>query len=239
MLGRFSSVVMVVPFLRVGSARSQPGGTHRQCPSQARHRSPTYSSVVPPASGLFEAINDFAISTPWLHGPMEAFATYGIVLFAALVVLGWWLARDRDSRTMAAALITPGAAIVALAIQQVVVRLVDEGRPYALLPDTLVLIARTTDPSFPSDHACVTGAVAAGLFFVDRRLGWTTAAAALVMAVARVYVGAHWPLDVVAGLAVGAGISILLMLVLRPPVAGLVRRMRSSRLHPLLASPAT
>lgn len=190
---------------------------------------------VPPASGLFEAINDLAQSTPWLHAPMEAYAKYGIVLFALLCLVGWWVARGRDSRTMAAALITPGAALIAVAVQQVVVKLVDEGRPYALLPDTLVLVTRTTDPSFPSDHACVCGAVAAGLFFVDRRLGWIAAVAASIMAFARVYVGAHWPLDVVAGLVLGAGITLLLMALLRPPVSGLVEWMRSNRLHPLVA----
>ena len=72
---------------------------------------------------------------------------------------------------MAGALLTPVAALVAFLAQQVIVSLVDESRPYALRPDALVLIARTTDPSFPSDHACVCGAVAAALFFVDRR-GW-------------------------------------------------------------------
>lgn len=169
---------------------------------------------------------------------MEAFAKYGIVFFAALCLIGWWVARERDNRTMAAALITPGAALIAMAAQQVIVKLVDEGRPYALLPDTLVLVTRTADPSFPSDHACVCGAVAAGLFFVDRRLGWIAAVAALVMAFARVYVGAHWPLDVVAGLAVGAGTAILLILLLRPPVAGMVEWLRSSRVRFLVAHAA-
>ena len=197
-----------------------------------------YPWRVPPASRLFETINDFAQSTPWLHWPMEAFAEYGIVLVAFLCLIGWWIARGRDSRTMAAALITPGAALVAVVVQQVIVKFVDEGRPYALLPDTLVLISRTTDPSFPSDHACVCGAVAAGLFFVDRRLGWIAAAVALVMAFARVYVGVHWPLDVVAGLAVGAGIALLLMLLLRPPATGLVEWARGSLLHPLVAAGA-
>lgn len=109
------------------------------------------------------------------------------------------------------------------------------GAAHALLPETLVLVTRTTDPSFPSDHACVCGAVAAGLFFVDRRLGWIAAVAALVMGFARVYVGVHWPLDVVAGLAVGAGIAVVLLRLLRPPVGGLVERMRGTRLHPLVA----
>jgi len=194
--------------------------------------------AVPPASGLFEAINDFARSTPWLHVPAEAYAKYGIVLLAVLCLVGWWMARERDSRAMAAALITPGAALIAVGVQQIVVKLVDEGRPYALLPDTLVLITRTTDPSFPSDHACVCGAVAAGLFFVDRRLGWIGGIAALIMAFARVYVGAHWPLDVVAGLVLGAAIALLLMLLLQQRVAGLVEWMRGNRLHRLVAGVA-
>ena len=171
-----------------------------------------------------------------MHSPMAAYAVYGIVVFAGFIVVGWWLARPRDARTMAYALLTPVAAVVAFGVQQGIVHLVAEARPYALLPDALVLVTRTTDPSFPSDHACVTGAVAVGLFLVDRRLGWTATAAALLMAFTRVYVGAHWPFDVVAGLAVGATVSLLVVLLLRGPVERLVQWARGTSLRPLVAS---
>jgi len=193
---------------------------------------------VPPADDLFLRFNEFAINTPWLHSPMRLFATYGIVLFAAAIVVGWWIARSRDAVTMASALLTPVAAVVAFLAQQVVVSLVHEARPYAIHPSALVLVAKTTDPSFPSDHACIAGAVAAGLFLVDRRLGLVTAALALIMAVARVYAGAHWPLDVVAGLALGAAVSVLVVLLLRQPVSRVVAWARANRLRPLVASTA-
>src|SRR2546428_463519 len=66
-----------------------------------------------------------------------------------------------------------------------------------------VLVARTTDFSFPGDHATAVGAVAVGLLLTRRRLGIVMAAFAVLMAFARVYVGAHYPGDVVAGLALG------------------------------------
>jgi len=44
-----------------------------------------------------------------------------------------------------------------------------------------VLVARSTDFSFPSDHAVMAGAVAAGVWLVDRRLGLLTTIAALLM----------------------------------------------------------
>jgi hypothetical protein len=53
--------------------------------------------------GLFGQVNDFARSTGWLHAPMLAYATYGVVLFAGLLLAGWWIARDRGPRVMAAA----------------------------------------------------------------------------------------------------------------------------------------
>lgn len=185
---------------------------------------------MPPAGQLFLNVNELARSTPWLHSPAAAYATYGIVVFGLLMLVGWWIARRRPSDVMAAALLTPVGMLVAFAVQQVVVVLVDEQRPYAVLPDVLVLISRTTDPSFPSDHACLTGAVAAGLFFVDRRLGWVATALAVLMAATRVYVGAHWPLDVVAGLVLGALVSTAVVLLLRRPVASLVERIASTRL---------
>lgn len=194
---------------------------------------------MPPAAGLFDAINRFATGTPWLHSPMAGFATFGILVFGGFIVAGWWLARTRGDETMACVLLTPVAALVAFLAQQVIVSLVDESRPYALRPDALVLIARTTDPSFPSDHACVCGAVAAALFFVDRRLGWTAATTAALMAFARVYVGAHWPLDVVAGLAVGAATAIVLVLLLRGTVSRLVTWAEGTRLRALVMAERT
>lgn len=52
------------------------------------------------------------------------------------------------------------------------------------------------------------GAAAAGVLLAHRKLGLVTAGLALLMAATRVYVGAHFPLDVVAGLAVGAALAL-------------------------------
>jgi len=194
---------------------------------------------VPPLDQVFLTINEFAVNTPWLHTPMAAYAKYGILLFAVFIVIGWWIARPQNDAAMATALLVPVAALVAVAAQQVVVALVSEARPYEVYPYILVLVSKTTDPSFPSDHACVAGAVAAGLLFVDRRLGVVASVAAVLMGVSRVYAGAHWVLDVVAGLALGAAIAILVILILRSPIAKVVARLRGTRFRPLLAPPRT
>jgi undecaprenyl-diphosphatase len=193
---------------------------------------------VPTSSDLFTSINRFAVNTPWLHGPLAAYASFGLVVFAGLLLAGWWVARDRSDRVMASALLAPVAAVVAVALQQPVIAWFDHPRPFVVHPDALVLVARSSDPSFPSDHACVAGAVTAALFLVDRRLGAVSAVFALLMAFARVYVGVHWPADVLAGLVLGAALGTLVVVALRSPVARLVARLRATRLSGLLG-PAT
>ena len=100
---------------------------------------------------------------------------------------------------MAAALWAPLGTLIAVGINQPIADLVGEERPYAILPDILVLAQHTTDPAFASDHAVMAGAVTAGMFLVSRRLGLVAAAAAVLMAFARVYIAAHYPIDVLAG----------------------------------------
>jgi undecaprenyl-diphosphatase len=98
--------------------------------------------------------------------------------------------------------------VLAVAVNQPIVAAFAEPRPYTHLSGVLVLVTRSTDPSFPSDHATMAGAAAVGLWLVERRLGLLAGAAALLMCFARVYVGAHYPRDVLAGLIVGAAVAV-------------------------------
>jgi membrane-associated phospholipid phosphatase len=185
----------------------------------------------------FKDVNQFAANTPELHAPMRLYAQYGVVLFAGMLLLGWWWARrDPDPHKVAAALWAPVGMLVAVGLNQPLVNHFREARPYSVYPHVLVLVARSHDYSFPSDHAVMAGAVAAGLLFAHRRLGAVAVLAALLMACARVYVGAHFPLDVVTGLLFGAGVTITGFLLLRPLLVSAVARLTRTPLRPLLSS---
>jgi undecaprenyl-diphosphatase len=56
------------------------------------------------------------------------------------------------------------------------------------------------------------------------------------MAFTRVYVGAHYPLDMVAGLAVGAVIAAAVVLTASRSTTAVVRRLERTRLRPLLTA---
>ncbi|AEV81223.1 UDP-diphosphatase [Actinoplanes sp. SE50] len=181
----------------------------------------------------FLAVNRFARATPWLHPVLAGYAVYGVGLFALLLLAGWWRARQRG-RGMPAALWAPLGVLLAVAVNQPIVAAFAEPRPYTHLTGVLVLVTRSTDPSFPSDHATMAGAAVAGLWLVERRLGLLAGAAALVMCFARVYVGAHYPRDVLAGLIVGAVVAVAGYWLAAPLLRRLLTWARSTPLRPLI-----
>lgn len=183
----------------------------------------------------FDAVNRLSRATGWLHQPARWYADYGVVVFAVLLLASWWRARrDGDLRRVAAALWAPLGMLVAIGVNQLLAAWVAEPRPYAVLPHALVLVSRSTDYSFPSDHAVMAGAVAAGILLVHRKLGLAAAALALLMAFTRVYVGAHFPLDVLAGLVVGAAIAWMSFVLTRPVMVWAVGRLAHTPVKPLL-----
>lgn len=166
----------------------------------------------------YRDINNFAVHTSWAHGFMKLYAVYGVGLFAVLVLAAWWLARSRanPTRAVAAAIWAAAGTVIAVGINQIIVHAVARPRPYVTLRNVEVLVSRSTDYSFPSDHTITAGAAVAGLWIIARYSGRATRALAvagtvlaLFLAFARVYVGAHYPGDVTAGLAIGAAISVI------------------------------
>jgi undecaprenyl-diphosphatase len=81
------------------------------------------------------------------------------------------------------------------------------------------------DFSFPSGHAMTTMAIALALVYLTppRQRGWAALAAALIVVpigVSRVYLGVHYPTDVLGGWCFGAALVPALAATLKPAAAG-------------------
>lgn len=185
----------------------------------------------------FRVVNDFARDTSWLHGFMEFVARDGIFLLGLALLAGWWLGRrDKSPRQVAIAVWSALAALAAVALVQPIASAADEKRPFVVLPHVLQLISHANDAGFPSDHATAAGAVATGLFFVSWRLGLVTLLWSLVIAFSRVYVGVHFPQDVAAGLALGAVVAALGLLVVVPLLTRIAEWLTRTPLRPLVSA---
>ncbi|MDT8913043.1 phosphatase PAP2 family protein [Amycolatopsis sp. PS_44_ISF1] len=181
-------------------------------------------------SGLYEDVTDFAQSVGWLAGPAEVFSEYGVVLVAPVILALLWRARRRSAAELAAAVWVPVAIGVALVFDTVLKYAFAEVRPCRVVPGAHPLLPcdPPADYAFPSNHTVIAAAFAAAVLLVHRRWGWWSMAFAVLVAISRVYTGAHYPHDVVAGLAVGAGVGLLGLAVI-PRLAELAGRFRDHR----------
>jgi undecaprenyl-diphosphatase len=134
-----------------------------------------------------------------------------VVLVALIFLIPW---RQRCQTRRSGAVLATAAAGLALLVNQPIAHSVDRLRPYLAHPaHAHLLISRSHDPSFPSDHAAGAFALAFGIWLYDRTLGAVLLAIGAVLAFSRVYVGTHYPGDVVAGALIGMAVAAALFLV--------------------------
>ncbi|MFE2101156.1 phosphatase PAP2 family protein [Streptomyces sp. NPDC059468] len=187
---------------------------------------------------LYQDVVDLAHRAPdRLDDVVTVWSTYGLAVFALLMVVGWWRARRVDATAGLTALAVPVAVLVAFGADAGLKALVREDRPCRGLPfHTLEACPAPGDWSFPSNHTAIAFAAAVALFFVSRRLGLLASGFAVAMAASRVWVGVHYPHDVLVGALAGGLVAALVMTVLRRRSRGLAERLAETGLRPLLVS---
>lgn len=180
-------------------------------------------------TGFDEAIlhwlNQFAQRSPAFDSTVVFISESALFKGEALMAALWWLwfstRKDREHNRQVI-LATLGAIFVSILLG----RLLAGGSITGLLPfrsrplsspDFRVPFGfHHQEPfrywsAFPSDHAMLFSAAATGLFFISRRLGlFAHAYWILVIGFPRLYLGLHYPTDILGGAAIGIATAVFL-----------------------------
>lgn len=158
-------------------------------------------------------INGLAGHVPAIDSFMRLIASdYLIPLSMTLVqFILWFIAPDpeRRERNQKATFVT----FTAVGFACFVVKMIDLSyhrlRPFEVYPtgEVNLLFYTPTDPSFPANMVAVAFAFAMGTWLLNRKLGWILFIPAVLVGFARIYVGVHFPLDVIAGAAIGIAVT--------------------------------
>ncbi len=139
-----------------------------------------------------------------------------VLVFVALILL-WMLIRGKRHVRIAAILLIITIIISDQLSSSVIKYLLVRPRPCFALQNVHLLVSCGSGFSFPSSHAVNNFAGALILAFFFPRCKWWFFGLAAIVAFSRVYVGVHYPSDVIGGAVIGlfcAGIVLLIFIAL-------------------------
>ena len=156
---------------------------------------------------LEHAIYDVSLHHHWVGSLFHGIEQASIPVMVLITGLLWFLSRPGDDRKWKLACASGYlSAAVAYAVTFVIHHLYDRPRPYEAhaIPHPW---SSATDASFPSDHTSLSFAIAFAVLAFDTVAGVVFLVVTAIIGVGRLFIGAHYPGDVAAGVLVGAVVA--------------------------------
>jgi len=167
---------------------------------------------------IFLWINGLAGKIPAFDWLLKGIANdYLAIVGSCLVLLALWVwgndacQRDINQKAVICASLSLG---LAQGFVSTFNELCFRPRPFTALPANL-LFYQPTDSSFPSNSAAVVFAIAFAIFLANRKVGSFLLLLASIHGFSRVYVGIHYPFDVLAGAMGGVLIAFVVTRVIK------------------------
>ncbi len=156
--------------------------------------------------------SDYVAAHTWLANILIVLGV-GLVYIVPVILIVVWFGYSRKIALKAAI-----AGLLAWeGLSKLIAHFVHRARPSLSQIGAKELVFHRPDTSFPSDHSAFIMAVALIFYFAGyKKLGHATLAMAIVVGIARVGIGVHFPGDVLAGWLVGLVVAYLIQLIDQP-----------------------
>lgn len=155
---------------------------------------------------LFQKINGLAGRSICFDGLGILFSDFAGYVLIAILILVFLLKPARLSRFMV--LLAFVSAGVARGVVTNLIRFFyHHPRPFDVL--AVKQLIPESGFSFPSGHAAFYFALSVGIYLYNKKLGAAFFAVSALMGVARIFVGVHWPADILGGALVGVVTALL------------------------------
>ncbi|MCF8564306.1 undecaprenyl-diphosphatase [Alicyclobacillus tolerans] len=157
-------------------------------------------------STVYHWINGLAGHSHLLDVVMIFFAKDALEIYAVLFVVAWFALPKKDIQHRHALVVAGFSGILALLINVVISHIWFRPRPFTVFHKGTFtqLVPHSADASFPSDHASGSFGFAAGSWGHNTKwISHTFTVIAVIVMFARVYVGVHYPTDVIGGMIIG------------------------------------
>lgn len=149
---------------------------------------------------LFRMFNDLGKEVMFLNPIMIFFAKY-MKYFLLFGIIMYWFTRERENRIMIIS--SMFAFVVAEVFGAIAGAIHSNNQPFAELSNVNQLIGHAIDNSFPSDHAIEFFSICITFLLFKKNLRYVWLAIAILVSISRVWVGVHYPADILVGAILG------------------------------------